>query len=353
MAPTKAVVADDHLALPAGGKNTPLTNTIPISNVQTDIYGLEIWEGTLPIIDLGGIHGPRRSDTIKQLGHACQHYGGFMLKNHGISERLLNDIMSKAREFFHLPEEERMKLYSPDPTSLIRLATGFKDDNQNVFVSRESLKFHCHPIENYVNLWPTNPPSYREVVSEYCVAAKRAEITLLEAVFEGLGMERKSIDQILDNHGQYASLNYYPTCDKSNLGLTFGLRGHTDPTILTMLLPDEVSGLEILQDGDWVPVKPIPNTLIVHVGDVLQGLSNCRYKSLLHRVIVNSEKERLSIASYCYPSNDTQMGPPKELIDDDHPLIYKDYTYEEFYTTMWKQRLPDASRLDSFKVSAA
>jgi len=83
-------------------------------------------------------------------------------------------------------------------------------------------------------------------------------------------MERKSIDQILDNHGQYASLNYYPTCDKSNLGLTFGLRGHTDPTILTMLLPDEVPGLEILQDGDWVPVKPIPNTLIVHVGDVLQ-----------------------------------------------------------------------------------
>ena len=83
-------------------------------------------------------------------------------------------------------------------------------------------------------------------------------------------MQRKSIDQILDNHGQYASLNYYPTCDKSNLGLTFGLRGHTDPTIITMLLPDEVPGLEILQDDDWVPVKPIPNTLIVHVGDVLQ-----------------------------------------------------------------------------------
>ena len=55
MAPTEAVVANDHLALPAGGKNTPLTNTVPISNVQTDIHGLEIWEGTLPIIDLGGL----------------------------------------------------------------------------------------------------------------------------------------------------------------------------------------------------------------------------------------------------------------------------------------------------------
>ncbi|KAJ6724183.1 PROTEIN DMR6-LIKE OXYGENASE 2 [Salix viminalis] len=124
---------------PQGGKDTPLT--------KTDMYGLEIWEGTLPIIDMGGLHGPHRADTIKHLANACQHYGGFMLKNHGISEKLLGDIMSTAREFFHLPEEERMKLYSPDPTSLIRLATGFKDEKQNVFVSRESLKFHAHPIE--------------------------------------------------------------------------------------------------------------------------------------------------------------------------------------------------------------
>jgi len=107
-------------------------------------------------------------------------------------------------------------------------------------------------------------------------------------------MERKSIDQILDNHGQYASLNYYPTCDKSNLGLTFGLRGHTDPTILTMLLPDEVSGLEILQDGDWVPVKPIPNTLIVHVGDVLQVIYSLYVYFLLELFIQGKKKHEKS-----------------------------------------------------------
>lgn len=107
-------------------------------------------------------------------------------------------------------------------------------------------------------------------------------------------MERKSIDQILDNHGQYASLNYYPTCDKSNLGLTFGLRGHTDPTILTMLLPDEVPGLEILQDGDWVPVKPIPNTLIVHVGDVLQVIYSLYIYFLLELFIQGKKKHEKS-----------------------------------------------------------
>ena len=71
MAPAKAVVADDHVAFPAGGKDTQLT--------KTDMYGLEIWEGTLPIIDMGGLHGPHRADTIKDLANACQHYGGFMV----------------------------------------------------------------------------------------------------------------------------------------------------------------------------------------------------------------------------------------------------------------------------------
>ncbi|CAK7357483.1 unnamed protein product [Dovyalis caffra] len=351
MSTSEILVADDHLELPAGTKTIPPAHTN--SKVQTDLYGLELWEGSFPVVDLGALHGPSRSDTIKQLGHACQHYGFFMVKDHGISETLLNDIMGITREFFHLPEEERMKLYSPDLTSLIRLTIGFKDDNQNVFVSRESLKFFSHPLENYVNLWPTNPSYFREIVAEYCVAVERAEITLIEAIFEGLGMKRESIDQILSKHGQYTSLNYYPVCDESNLERTFGLRGHTDPTILTMLLPDEVPGLEILQNGEYVPVKHMPNALVVHVGDILQGLSNLQYKSLLHKVLVNSEKERFSIASYCYPSNDTQMGPPKELIDNDHPAIYKDFTYEEFYNVMWERRQADAARLDSFKVSAA
>ncbi|CAK7357485.1 unnamed protein product [Dovyalis caffra] len=352
MSPSKMLVADDHLALPAGSNKTiPPTSTN--AKVQTDRYGLELWEGSSPVIDLGALHGPSRSDIIKQLDHACRHYGFFMLKNHGISETLLNGIMGLAREFFHLPEGERKKLYSPDPTSLISLAVGFKDDKQDVFVSRESLKFHSHPLEKFVNAWPTNPSSFREIVGDYCVASKRAEITVIEAIFEGLGMERETIDQILGKHGQYTSLNYYPVCDESNLERTFGLRGHTDSTIVTMLLPDEVPGLEVLLNDEYVPVKPMPNALVVHVGDVLQGLSNLQYKSLLHRVIVNSETERLSIASYCYPSNDTHIGPPKELINDDRPAIYKDFTYEEFYSTMWKQRRPDATRLDSFKVSAA
>ena len=86
----------------------------------------------------------------------------YQVKNHGISEKILNNVMGTAREFFHLPEEEKMKLHSPgDFTSPIRFAPSIKDDDQNIVVSRESLKFLSDPLENYVNLWPTNPSSFR------------------------------------------------------------------------------------------------------------------------------------------------------------------------------------------------
>ncbi|CAK7357489.1 unnamed protein product [Dovyalis caffra] len=193
----------------------------------------------------------------------------------------------------------------------------------------------------------------RKIAAEYFTGVKKAEIALMEAIFESLGMERDSIDKTLSKHGQYVSVNYYPRCEKSELGVTFGLRIHTDASIITTLLLDDVPGLEVLQNDEWIAIKPVPNTLLVEVGDLLEALSNCRYKSLVHRVMVNPEKERISIATNCHPSNDTSVGPPKELIDkDSNPAIYRNFTYKEFLSAMWLEGSANGSRLDSFKINS-
>jgi isopenicillin N synthase-like dioxygenase len=83
------------------------------------------------------------------------------VKNHGIPEMKINSMLGTAREFFHLPDEERLKFRSTDPNSVIRLVTGFQDKTRNIFVSRQSLKFHSHPVEEYKSQWPSNPPSFR------------------------------------------------------------------------------------------------------------------------------------------------------------------------------------------------
>jgi isopenicillin N synthase-like dioxygenase len=83
------------------------------------------------------------------------------VKNHGIPEATINNIQSTAMKFFKLPNEERLKFQSIDPTKTIRLTTGFNNKNQKVFVWRESLKFHSYPIEDYEHEWPSNPPSFK------------------------------------------------------------------------------------------------------------------------------------------------------------------------------------------------
>lgn len=108
----------------------------------------------------------------------------------------------------------------------------------------------------------------REVVAEYCKNARSIALRLLEAISESLGLEKQYIDRALGKHGQHMAINYYPPCPQPDL--TFGLPGHTDPNAITILLQDEVPGLQVLKDGKWVAVNPIPYTFIVNIGDQIQ-----------------------------------------------------------------------------------
>ncbi|KAL3583414.1 hypothetical protein D5086_014475 [Populus alba] len=348
--PTMLQQADAHHRSLSEPKNGPFTYTDPLSEVPT-LSGVDTSvDGSTPIIDMEGLLGPQRSEFVKQIGHACEKNGFFAVKNHGIPEMKINNMLDTARDFFHLPEEERLKFRSSDPNSIIRLVTGFQDKTRNIFVSRQSLKFHCHPVEDFKNQWPSTPPSFREKVGEYCASVRKVEVAILEAISESLGLERDFIGKILKGH--YVSINFYPACQESELDVTFGVRTHTDPTLITILMQDDVPGLQVINDDKWIDVNPIPNAVVVHVGDMLQALSNCRYKSLLHQATVNCEKERVSIASYCYPSDDAEIGPAKKLIDDDHPAIYKDFTYKEFHESMWRVKCSTAKRLDLFKAES-
>lgn len=85
------------------------------------------------------------------------------VKNHGIPEAIISNIMRIAREFFRLPESERLKNYSDDPSKTTRLSTSFNVKTEKVSNWRDFLRFHCFPLEDYVHEWPSNPPSFRWV----------------------------------------------------------------------------------------------------------------------------------------------------------------------------------------------
>ena len=85
-----------------------------------------------------------------------------------------------------------------------------------------------------------------------------------------------------------------------------------------------------------------------------QVISNDKYKSVLHRAVVNSDKERISIPTFYCPSFDAVVGPQHELLineEEDSPAIYRSFTYAEYYEKFWDRALATESCIDTFKIS--
>lgn len=185
-------------------------------------------------------------------------------------------------------------------------------------------------------------------MSRYCTEVRQLGFRLEEAIAESLGLEKECIKDVLGEQGQHMAINFYPPCPQPEL--TYGLPAHTDPNSLTILLQDlQVAGLQVLKDGKWLAVKPQPDAFVINLGDQLQAVSNGKYKSVWHRAIVNSDKARMSVASFLCPCDSAKISAPKLLTEDGSPVIYQDFTYAEYYKKFWSRNLDQEHCLELFK----
>lgn len=63
---------------------------------------------------------------------------------------------------------------------------------------------------------------------------------------------------------QILNANLYPPCPKPELAM--GLPPHADFGFLTLLVQNEIHGLEVLHKGEWISVNPPPNSFLVFAG---------------------------------------------------------------------------------------
>lgn len=92
---------------------------------------------------------------------------------------------------------------------------------------------------------------------------------LFTLLSEALGLESSRLTDMDCAEGLTFVGHYYPACPQPEL--TLGTTKHSDDGFITVLLQDQIGGLQILIDNQWIDVPPIPGALVVNIGDLLQA----------------------------------------------------------------------------------
>ncbi|WOL00226.1 S-norcoclaurine synthase 1-like [Canna indica] len=236
------------------------------------------------------------------------------LINHGVPDEVIEKLKADIIDFFNLPLEEK-KAVAQLPNDLQGYGQAFVVSEDQKLDWGDMLFLMTRPLHiRNMRFWPTRPPTFRDTLSSYSVELKRVAATLLELIAKCLGIVPEELLDIFEEIPQGLRINYYPPCPKADE--VVGLSPHSDATAgLTLLLHvNDVPGLQIKHQGKWFLVDPLPGAFLVNVGDMLEILSNGEYKSIEHRAIVNTKRERLSVAAFHFPKEDAVIGPLPGLV---------------------------------------
>ncbi|XP_054792833.1 flavonol synthase/flavanone 3-hydroxylase-like [Prosopis cineraria] len=283
---------------------------------------------TVPVISLSLPHDL----LVKQIAEAASKWGFFLVTDHGIPPTLIRRLQEVGQKFFALPQKEK-ESYANDPSTGSFEGYGTKM-TKNLEEKVEWIDYYFHmmapPSKVNYDMWPKNPPSYREVTEEYNKELLGLTDKLLELLSEGLGLEKKTLKSSLGDEKieMEMKINMYPPCPQPELAL--GVEPHTDMSALTLLVPNDVPGLQVWSQHHWIAVDYLQDALFVHVGDQLEVLSNGKYKGVLHRSLVNKERMRMSWAVFVAPPHEAVIGPLPALVNQENPPKFSTKTYAEF-----------------------
>lgn len=306
---------------------------------------------SIPVLDLSTARRPDGSFDpafITQLRDAAHVVGFFQIINYGAAASQVDDLFTAMKRFFDLPLEERLKLdnrNSPHFRGYARLGTEVTRGRAD---SREQIDFspEREPVKDYPeghpywllqgpNQWPRETlPELEHRAMEWAALMSDVGAELLSAIAVALGQpEGYFADLFEDTPAWMAKLVHYVGGLES--AGTQGVGLHADYGFVTLLLQDEVGGLEVLPPGTDVPiaVEPIPGALVVNLGEMLEVATGGYLAATIHRVQAPPPGvDRYSVPFFWSPRLDAVVDPvplPPELAaqarglsdDPDNPML--------------------------------
>lgn len=286
----------------------------------------------IPVISLAGIDevGGRRAEICKKIVEACEDWGVFQVVDHGVDTKLISEMTRLAREFFALPSEEKLR-FDMSGGKKGGFIVSSHLQGEAVQDWREIVTYFSYPLNSRdYSRWPDKPEGWKAATAEYSDNLMGLANKLLEVLSEAMGLEKEALTKACVDMDQKVVVNYYPKCPQPDL--TLGLKRHTDPGTITLLLQDQVGGLQATRDNGktWITVQPVEGAFVVNLGDHGHFLSNGRFKNADHQAVVNSNSSRLSIATFQNPSPDATVYP-LAIREGEKSILDEPITFAEMY----------------------
>jgi len=273
----------------------------------------------IPVIDLGA--GADDARLARQFRDAYGTTGFGYITGHGIDPALIDAVFEASHQFHALPLADKMRNavdrnhrgYIP-----INASTDVRSTLADVTKPNQSASFMMMREDAVAdpdvylsgpNQWP-DLPGFRETLNNYHDAMCRLGLRLMKIALRAAEVTDFSILSAFDPPTTWLRLLHYPPRPDSSPADLYGSAPHTDFGALTLLVQDDVGGLQVRTPaGEWVNVPRLPGSFVVNVGDMLHRMSNGRLLSTPHRVINVSGRERYSCPFFFDPHVNTVIRP--------------------------------------------
>jgi len=308
----------------------------------------------IPIIDIAALGSTDAAEleVVKAIRDASIHVGFFYITSHGIAPAETRGMLAACERFFSLPQVQRDALYlinSLNYRGYLPIGVlGQNTERPRDLLESFNVGMELGPDDADVrsgkplhggNQWPDGLPGFRDAIIRYYSLMDALMRRLLQGFAMAAELPRDGFDHLFRKPLTQMRLLHYPAQDVPQ-GNMIGARAHRDFGFFTILLQDDVGGLEVSnQSGEWVVAPPMDGAFVVNVAEMLKLVTNGQFSSALHRVINRYGRERYSVPFFANPSYDAVLAPLPQFVDHAHPAQFGPYPVGEqmlsFYRNLW------------------
>lgn len=270
----------------------------------------------IPTIALGSDGAESDPATVKEIGDALRDVGFFAVEGHGVPSALVDQAYVAAMTFFEQPATVKSTYARPDLLGQ-RGYTGFAGERAIGASAADLKEFFQLGRERGSsaygpNLWPMEPPAFREAFIELYDQLESFAVRIAKACSLYLGRGADFLPSRIAGGESVLRVIHYPPLPPDVPTGAVRAAAHADINFLTLLVGATADGLEIkTRDGRWHAVTARPGQIIVDSGDMLQNLTGGLFRSTVHRVVnpQGKNESRFSIPFFVHPRAQVDLTP--------------------------------------------